>query len=394
MIFSDRVNLDLAPNALSRLLALKRAQGQPVLDLTQSNPTRIGLPYPEEEILSALAQPQSLRYEPDPRGLRAARAEVLKYYRHLAQDLDDDAIFLTASTSEAYGTLFKLLGNPGDEILIPSPGYPLLSYLAGFENLTTVSYPLRYDPGRGWYFDLDLLEALITPRTRAVTVVNPNNPTGSYIKTAELEILDDICCRHNLALIVDEVFCDYSTDPAPDGVRSTVTRTRTLSFVLNGLSKMVGLPQVKLGWIIVGGESGRVREAALRLELLLDCYLSVGTPVQHALGRLLALRKGIQNQLMARITTNRRILDELLGPTKNCHTLRREGGWYAVIEICDQLPDEERVLQLLDCDHTLVHPGAFYQFHREGFVVVSLLPPADVFHAGVEALVRRFGQWR
>jgi alanine-synthesizing transaminase len=391
-MFSDRVNLDLSPNALGRLLAHKKAQGQQVLDLTQSNPTQVGLAYPGSEILAALAQPQSLLYEPDPRGLAAARAKVGDYYRRRGQDLDPEAIFLTASTSEAYGSLFKLLGNPGDEILIPSPGYPLLCYLAGFEGLTTVSYPLRYDPVSGWYFDLDVLEALITPKTRAVVVVSPNNPTGSYIKRPELETIDQICCRHELALIVDEVFSDYAADPSPDYVSSTVNRTRALTFVLNGLSKMVGLPQVKLGWIIAGGEPEWVGAAVPRLEMLLDCYLSVATPVQHALGRLLVLRSGIQAQLMARIAANSRVLEERLEATGNCRVLRREGGWYAVVEIVDRLGDEDRVLQLLAHDHTLVHPGAFYQFQREGYVVVSLLPPGDIFRSGIEALVRRFGQ--
>lgn len=391
-MFSDRSDWDLNPNALSILLQNKQSRGEVIFDLTESNPTRVGLDYATAEILAALAQPQSMRYAPDPHGLALARQAVAEYYRGLGEPVDIDEIFLTVSTSEAYSVIFKLIGNPGDEILIPSPGYPLLSYLACFEGLRFCSYPLRYDAGKGWSFDLDVLQAIITPKSKAIVVVNPNNPTGSYLKRQELAELDAVCRRHDLALIVDEVFSDFDTAPTPDQVRTAVNHSTALTFVLNGLSKMVGLPQVKLGWIVVGGDPDLAQTARMRLEMMLDFYLSVATPVQYAAQRLLGQRQAIQRQMLARITANSRFLEESLAQTSNSRVLHREGGWYAIIEIFDEVFDEDRVLQLLAHDNTLVHPGYFYEFHREGFVVVSLLTPVESFRAGISRLISRFGR--
>nr|MBC8359977.1 pyridoxal phosphate-dependent aminotransferase [Candidatus Desulfatibia profunda] len=309
-MFSDRSNWNLSPNALSLLLQRKKSAGDIVFDLTESNPTRVGLDYDAETILAALAQPQSIVYQPDPRGLEEARQAIAAYYRDRGQRLEIDSILLTASTSEAYSILFKLLGNPKDEILIPRPGYPLLFYLACFESLQSIAYPLRYDVRKGWFIDMDVLPALITPNTKAIVLVNPNNPTGSYVKQQELAALDAVCRRHDLALIVDEVFSDFETAAAPDRVRTAVNRSGALTFVLNGLSKMVGLPQVKLGWIVVGGDPDLAKAALSRLEMMLDFYLSVATPVQHAAQRLLCGCKAIQRQMLARITTNGRFLAE------------------------------------------------------------------------------------
>ncbi|MFZ1987235.1 MAG: pyridoxal phosphate-dependent aminotransferase, partial [Desulfatitalea sp.] len=323
-------------------------------------------------------------YEPDPRGLPSARRAIADYYRGQGCTMDAERLFLTASTSDAYSLLFKLLADPGDEVLIPTPGYPLLAYLARFEGLAAVAYPLRYDELAGWTIDLEVLQALVTPRTRAVVLVNPNNPTGSYVKRAELGALDDICRRHALALVVDEVFADYAAAEAPpERVRTAVGQTRALTFVLNGFSKMVALPQVKLGWIAVGGEGALVRNACERLEALLDFYLSVSTPVQHAVEPLLGTRRPIQQQLSARIEENSRYLRDKVSQSAHSRMLLREGGWYAIVDIRDALGDEERVLRLLDQHNTLVHPGFFYDFNREGFVVVSLLPTPEVFRAGV-----------
>ena len=391
-MFSDRSNWNLSPNALSLLLQRKKSAGDIVFDLTESNPTRVGLDYDAETILAALAQPQSIVYQPDPRGLEEARQAIAAYYRDRGQRLEIDSILLTASTSEAYSILFKLLGNPKDEILIPRPGYPLLFYLACFESLQSIAYPLRYDVRKGWFIDMDVLPALITPNTKAIVLVNPNNPTGSYVKQQELAALDAVCHRHDLALIVDEVFSDFETAATPDRVRTAVNRSGALTFVLNGLSKMVGLPQVKLGWIVGGGDPDLAKAALSRLEMMLDFYLSVATPVQHAAQRLLCGRKAIQRQMLARITANGRFLAERVAQTANSRVLLREGGWYAIIEISDEVSDEDRVLQLLEHDNTLVHPGYFYEFNREGFVVVSLLTPVEPFQAGIIRLIKRFGR--
>jgi alanine-synthesizing transaminase len=390
-MFSDRFNWNLSPNLLSVLLQNKTSRGETIFDLTESNPTRIGLDYNSEEILAALSQPQSMIYEPDPRGLFQARKAIAGYYQDRGEHVESDTIFLTASTSEAYSILFKLLGNPGDEILIPRPGYPLLSYLACFEGLLALSYPLRYDDQKGWSIDMDVLQALINPKTKAIVIVNPNNPTGSYVNQQELAELDAACREHDMALIVDEVFSDFNATDTPGRVRTVMNRSTALTFVLNGLSKMVGLPQVKLGWIVVNGTPDLSKAALMRLEMMLDFYLSSATPVQHAAKKLLYQRRVIQRQMFSRIDSNNRFLEEQLAKTSNIRALIREGGWYAVIEISDEIPDEDRVLQLLDQDNTLVHPGYFYEFDREGFLVVSLLTPAAIFRNGITKLIFRFG---
>ncbi|MFP4350269.1 MAG: pyridoxal phosphate-dependent aminotransferase [Desulfococcaceae bacterium] len=391
-MFSDRFDWGEAPNPLSRLLQEKTAAGTAVLDLTASNPTRAGFEYDADIILNALAHPDGMVYTPDPQGLETARQAVAAYYRDIGCEPSLDRLFLTASTSEAYSVLFKLLGNPEDEILIPRPGYPLLTHLARFEGLRPFSYPLRYDDEQGWDIDLDVLEALITPRTRAVVVVSPNNPTGSYLRRKTLAALDRVCSRSHLALIVDEVFSDFVAEEAPpDRVETALNRTEALTFVLNGFSKLVALPQMKLGWIAVSGESNRVRAARSRLETLLDFYLSVGTPIQLAAPVLFRLRGKIQSQVQSRLSENHRYLKTETDSALNCRVLRREGGWYAVIDIADAVTDEDRVLRLLDLDNTLIHPGYFYDFHREGFVVVSLLPSPNIFAAGIDRLIARFG---
>jgi len=386
-MFSDRFNWDLSPNALSLMLLNKRSRGEKIFDLTQSNPTQAGFEYAADDLPAALSQIEAMTYEPDPRGLAKARRAIAQYYRDRGEDIDVDALFLTASTSEAYSMLFKLLGNPGDEILVPRPGYPLISYLARFESLQPFSYPLRYDDAKGWSIDLDVLQALITSRCRAIIVVNPNNPTGNYLKQQELAAVDQICCDHRLALIVDEVFSDYHGAGAPQEVPTVVNRTQALTFALNGFSKMLGLPQVKLGWIVCGGDPDLAKAAQSRLEILLDFYLSVATPAQHAAARLLGRRHEIQRQILARIAANSRFLEEQIARAANCRALVREGGWYAVIEIFDAVSDENRVLQMLERDHVLVHPGYLYEFHKEGIVVVSLLTPVETFRTGICSLI-------
>ncbi len=390
-MFSDRSNWDQRPNSLSVLLQIKKSRGDAILDLTVSNPTRVGLNYDFEEILAALSQPQSMAYEPDPRGLMQAREAIAAYYADHGEGVDSDAIFLTASTSEAYSILFKLLGNPGEEILIPRPGYPLLSYLACFEGLNAVSYPIRYDDRKGWSIDMDVLQALINSKTKAIVLVNPNNPTGSYVRRRELTELGMVCRDYGPALIVDEVFSDFTAAENPGRVRTAVNHSNALTFVLNGLSKMVALPQVKLGWIVVTGDSAPSAKALSRLEMMLDFYLSASAPVQHAAQRLLQQRQMIQRQIFSRIASNMGFLEEQIAKTSNIRSLIREGGWYAIIEVSDAVSDEDRAVQLLDQDNTLVHPGYFYDFHRDGFLVVSLLPPVEVFRDGITRLIARFG---
>ncbi len=391
-MFSNRSDWGLTPNALSSRLAAKKAAGVRILDLTESNPTQAGFHYDAEGTLRALAQPESMVYEPDPRGLWKARRAIADYYGEHGQAIDPNTVFLTSGTSEAYSLAFKLLANPGDELLIPQPGYPLLAYLAEMESLRHVYYPLRYQDAGGWSIDLDVLEAVVTPKTKAVILVNPNMPTGSYVKRDELAVLDRLCSRHNLALIVDEVFSDFACTENPALVKTVVNRSEALTFVLNGFSKILGLPQVKLAWIVVGGKSDLAGSAQDRLEMITDLYLSVGTPVQHGAGRLLRHTHAIQKQILARLAENDQCLEEQFAGAVNSRVLNREGGWYAVVEIADHMSDETRVLQLLDQDNTLVHPGYFHEFHKEGFIVVSLLTPVETFRAGISRVVSRFVQ--
>src|SRR5579864_8683557 len=282
-MFSSRLNWNLPTNPLAKLIEEKRASGAAILDLTESNPTMAGLSYPADRILAALSDPRSICYEPAPMGHPAARAAVAAYY---GRRVEPDRVLVTASTSEAYGFLFKLLADPGDEILAPRPSYPLFDFLAALESVRVVEYPLVYHSG--WAIDFDTLAQRITPRSRAVVVVNPNNPTGSYLKKSELAALIELCREHELAILSDEVFSDYPLAEDAERVSSLVNVEEVLTFSLSGLSKLVGLPQLKLGWIVAGGPEAARREAVQHLELIADTYLSVGTPVQWAAAALLA----------------------------------------------------------------------------------------------------------
>jgi alanine-synthesizing transaminase len=392
-MFSKRINLAKEPNRLSQIIKTQKKQGRHIFDLTQSNPTKVGLVYDRKCILAVLSQPEGLTYDPDPCGLKVTRNVICDYYQTIDAHADSDSIYVTAGTSEAYAVLFKLLGDPCDQILIPSPGYPLLFYLARFESLDPAFYPLRYDSKRGWYLDFDAIEARISSKTRAIVVVNPNNPTGVYLKQHELLTLDQICRKNDMALIVDEVFSDFYDDSLSIKiVRTAVDKCKALTFVLNGFSKMVALPQVKLGWIVVSGEEKQVDVAKERLEMLLDFYLLVSSQAQHAAKGLLALKRDLQNQIKHRIACNQKELNHQLAKTSNCRMLIREGGWYAVVEIEDLWEEEASVIQLLSEDNTLVHPGYFYDFQREGFMVVSLLPDSRQFKQGIDNLTKRFGR--
>jgi aspartate/methionine/tyrosine aminotransferase len=386
-VFSSRFHFDLTPNRLMEALQAKKAAGVEVLDLTESNPTRAGFSYDAVEILSVLAQPQAMLYEPSPRGLPAARQAITNYYVQRNKTIHADSLFLTASTSEAYSHLFKLLADPGDEILVPKPSYPLLDFLTALDSVRPIQYPITYNHQHGWRIDIDALHNLISTRTKAIVVVSPNNPTGSYLKANELAQLNALCAKNNLALIVDEVFSDYRHQARADQVETAVGNREALTFVLSGLSKIVGLPQVKLGWIQVSGPASLVAEAGSRLEFIADTYLSVATPVQHAAERLLAQRQAIQQQIIARLDDNHRFLESQCAASPNCRVLIREGGWYAVLEIDDDISDDERVQQLLEQDNVFVHPGYFYDFDQDGILVLSLLIPPSIFQAGVSKIL-------
>ena len=369
---------------MSLLLEEMRARGEEILDLTESNPTAAGLSYPAGEILAALTDPRLLHYEPASAGILPARLAVADYYQGAAA-LEN--ILLTASTSEAYALLFKLLADPGDEALVPRPSYPLFEFLAALESVRPVQYPLVYH--EGWSIDLDTLERSINPRTRAVILVNPNNPTGSFLKRRELVRLVELCRAHDLALISDEVFSDYGFGDDPQRVRTLAGKTDVLAFSLSGLSKIAGLPQLKLGWIVVSGPAPEAAAAFERLEFIADTYLSVGAPVQWAAGSLLSLRPAIQQQIMSRVCANQAFLKSQLHPGSPWSVLQAEGGWYAILQAPRVRSEEEWVMSLLRDDRVLVQPGFFYDFEREAFLVVSLLTPEPVFQAGLRRLLAR-----
>ncbi len=361
-----------------------RARGEAVLDLTESNPTVAGFSYPQSAILDALADPRALRYEPVPAGLPAARQAVSDYY---AGSVAPERILLTASTSEAYSLLFKLLADPGDEVLSPRPSYPLFEFLAGLESVRQVQYPLVYQDG--WSIDFDSLERQINARTRAVILVNPNNPTGSFLKKAELDRLVRLCRAHNLAIVSDEVFSDYGVEEDPERVRSLSGIEEVLTFSLSGLSKVAGLPQLKLGWIATGGPIEERNAAIERLELIADTYLSVGTPVQWAAAKLLPMRRQIQAQILDRVCENRAFLSGQIEPGSPWRLLRTEGGWYAILQAPRIRSEEEWALLLLREDGLLVQPGFFFDFESEAFLVTSLLTPPEIFHEGIQRIMGR-----
>jgi alanine-synthesizing transaminase len=382
-MFADRTNWDRTPNRLSEALAAHRAAGRPLLDLTVSNPTECGFDYDGVAILEGLNNPRALVYEPNPKGLESARRAVADYYASRGDEVSIDNLILTTSTSEAYSYVFRTLCNPGEEILIPSPSYPLLDFLAEIQDVKLVRYPLLYD--HGWQIDFHALEQAITPRTRAVIVVHPNNPTGHFTKPAQMSKLNAICSARRMAIIADEVFLDF----ALDGMRapSFAANASALTFTFSGLSKIAGLPQMKAAWLAVSGPDDLKREALARLEVVADTYLSVNAPVQLAMPGFFEQRRGFQQQLLSRVRENLAELDRQLAGPKACSRLALEGGWFAVLRVPAIRADDELALELLAAKGVYVHPGRFYDFPSDGFLVVSLITKASDFSAGIANLL-------
>jgi alanine-synthesizing transaminase len=380
-MFSSRTRWDLQPNQLSLLLARKRAQGRRVLDLTEANPTHAGIPCPQD-LLAPLAHSDARRYDPAPFGLPSARAAA--DFARRGFPLPPERVFLSASTSEAYAFLFKLLADPGDEILVPQPGYPLFDFLATLESVVVRSYPLSYDGA--WHLDATVLRTLVGPRTRAVVVVNPNNPIGAFLKQEERHALDELCAERSLALVSDEVFADYAFRDDPLRAASVAKDGLALAFALGGLSKSCGLPQLKLAWTAVSGPESQRTQALARLEVIADTYLSVSTPAQLALPALLARREELAAPIRARLRDNLQALRARVAGSP-ATLLAPEGGWYAVLRVPAPLGVLARVWRRLPHHDVLVHPGYFFDFPHEAHLVLSLLTPGDVFAEGVERLL-------
>ena len=386
-MFSNRVPANLAPNRITEALRAIRASGAPYIDLTESNPTRAGFDYPAD-LLAPLGDARALRYAPSPLGLIDARRAVAADYARQGLVVPPERIALTASTSDAYSLLFKLLANAGDDLLVPRPGYPLFDHLTQLDLVEARYYDL--DVNGAWAIDLAGLEQALTPRTRAVLVVSPNNPTGSFISAAEFDRLAAICAARGSAMIVDEVFADYELEPgAASRAGRGAARQDVLSFSLGGLSKSIGLPQVKLGWIAIGGPDRLVADALERLELICDTYLAVSTPVQLAAGELLARGALVRSHIATRIRANYRTLQEMISGAPSCRVPPAAGGWYAVLQVPSFEPEEDLVLRLLN-DGLLTQPGYFFDFPRESYLIVSLLPPEAAFSDGISRVLRHF----
>jgi aspartate/methionine/tyrosine aminotransferase len=388
--FARRTSWDLTTNRYTDALDAHRRAGRQLLDLTASNPTTIGLHYRGDILLRALADHEALRYDPQPKGLLAAREAVAAYYAERGSAVTPDDLVLTTSTSEAYSFVFRLLCDPGDALLVPTPSYPLFDFLADIQDVKLVPYELVYD--HGWQMDFASLQGAMErartagARCRAVLVVHPNNPTGSYVKAHEAEELDRICAESGLAIIADEVFLDYSL--ATETPLTFSAERDALTFTLSGLSKISGLPQMKVAWIAVSGPQALKTEALTRLELIADTYLSMNAPVQLAVPTMLEERHSIQAQLMQRVRENLQELDEQLAAQKLCQRLEIEGGWYTVLRVPATCPDEELAISLLQEKDVLVQPGHFYDFAADGFLVISLITPPEVFRTGLTRVLK------
>jgi hypothetical protein len=402
-MFSARTRWDRTPNRLTSALDDAKAAERTVIDLTESNPTRAAI-FDTAPLIAELGHPRAARYEPEPLGHPVARRAVEDYYRSRDLAVDASRVVISASTSEAYSWLFGLLADAGDTILIPRPSYPLFGWIAEMKGVTLGSYRLRHDAD--FRIDVDDLRRSIDAKTRAIVLVHPNNPTGSFVRRDEADVLAAIAREHDLALVVDEVFGDYPFDTCPSDALPSFAepiahgksagaagpQRAPLVFVLSGLSKVLLLPQCKLGWIAVSGDELLVNEAIARLELVADTYLSVATPVQLALPALLARQPAIAKAVRERLGKNLAALDDALadlGPTSPVRRLAVHGGWYAVLEVPRVHDDDAWVELLIREEGVLVHPGYFFEFEGDGLLVLSLLPEPEPFREGVGRVVRR-----
>jgi alanine-synthesizing transaminase len=381
-MFADRTNWNLKPNRLAEALERQKSSGRKLLDLSASNPTECGFSYNAPAIMRALCSPASLQYHPDPRGMKTARQAVCAYYAARGERVSIDDLLLTASTSEAYSFIFRLLCNPGDDLLIPTPSYPLFDFLADVNDIKLIRYSLFYD--HGWHIDLHALKQAITPRTRGVILVHPNNPTGHFTKPEEIVQLNEICGANQMAIIADEVFLDFSLGATQ---KSFAANSSALTFTMSGISKISGLPQMKFAWLAVNGPEEVKREALARLEMIADTYLSLNAPIQLAAPVLLQQRSAFQQQLMGRVRNNLAELDAQLVQERKVSRLEVEGGWYAVLRIPATRPDEELAIELLEKHDVYLHPGHFYDFSGDGHMIVSLITPEPDFSEGLRRIL-------
>jgi alanine-synthesizing transaminase len=381
-MFSSRTDWNTTPNRLSCLAAEKNARGESIIDLTESNPTKCGFSYPSAEILAALSDPSIISYHPDPRGLLSARKAIAEYYAGHGSIITPEQIILTSSTSEAYSFLFKLLCNVGDDILVPQPSYPLFEYLCQLNDVSLRYYRLVYDGE--WHINFESLQARLTERTRAIILVHPNNPTGSYLKQNEFDRICSLAAEHHISIIADEVFGPYDISPDIHPENILTSNCSVPSFSLNGISKLLALPQLKLSWIIIDGALQQRDEILNRLDIIADTFLSINTPVQIALPKLIRFSSDIRNQIRLRIQSNYKFLQSIFA--NSCASvLRVEGGWYAVLQLPQKHNDDNWSEEILNHLNILVQPGHFFDMEQKSCIVVSLLPISAFFR---EAFLR------
>jgi hypothetical protein len=389
-MFSSRLPAMLRPNSLSEAVTRLTAGGVSLIDLTETNPTAVGLPL-SPGLLSPLSDPRSLRYQPSPFGLDDVREAIAAEYARRQLAVTPERVILTASTSEAYSFLFKLLCDPGDVVLVPQPSYPLLDLLAGLDAVSIAPYRLEYHGV--WSIDRGHLERALTSRTRAVVIVSPNNPTGSMLRASDRDWLADVCADRGVAIVADEVFVDYPLSVRPDAC-SALGDERALVFALGGLSKSAGLPQVKLGWIAVSGPGALVADALERLEIICDTSLSVSAPVQTAARRLIEDGQSTRAAISGRVCQNLARLRSRVASHPSISILEPEGGWSAVLRVPATASEEALVLRVLEDAHVIVHPGYFFDFGSEAFVVCSLLPEPDRFDRAIARMLPIVGGGR
>jgi alanine-synthesizing transaminase len=391
--FADRTNWTMEETAWSRALEARRQSGLRILDLTASNPTQCGFSY-EPNLLAELSAEGARAYDPDPRGMMHAREAVCGYYADHGAHVDPEQVLLTTSTSEGYSWLFRLLCDPGDEVLIAQPSYPLFDLLATMDDVRLVPYALLYDPGgsHGWSLDMHALRERITSRARAIIVVHPNNPTGHFTTAAERAALTEMCREHGLALIVDEVFLDYSFPG--HGAQESFARGEegALTFVLSGLSKIAALPQMKASWIVCRGPEAVRKEALRRLEIIADTFLSMNAPVQHALPGWLAGRQSMQRQIRERVQQNLETLDAALAGGDTMARLACEGGWYATLRTPSYANGEALAIRMIERHGVAMHPGSFFGFREQNRLVLSLLTLPEDFAEGIAKLIAESSQ--
>ncbi|ABF41289.1 aminotransferase [Candidatus Koribacter versatilis Ellin345] len=378
-MFSRRTNWNLATNRYTQAIEEHKKHGRELLDLAASNPTNIGLQYDSNRILDALRNPASMAYEPISKGLMSARQAVAGYYQKIGVEIAPEQLVLTTSTSEAYSFCFRLLCEPGDEVLVPTPSYPLFDFLAEIQDVRLLPYELVYD--HGWQMDFHSLQQRLTDRSRAVIVVHPNNPTGSFVKTHEMAQLSELCRERKVAIVADEVFLDYRIGDR--SASSFTANDKCLTLTMSGLSKISGLPQMKVAWIAVSGPDALKNEALARLDVIADTYLSMNAPIQHAIPVMLEERHSVQRQLNQRIVVNLAELDRQLAQQKIVTRLDVEGGWYAILRVPALRSDEDLAIELIEKYDVLVQPGHFYDFRSDGYLIISLITPEATFREGL-----------